>query len=292
MTCGTRRIALTVAYDGTGYAGFQWQANAPTIQGELETAIGRLTGARVRLRAASRTDAGAHANGQVVDFAIAKPYECAVFVRALNHYLPPAIRIMAAVDAPPEFNARRSAARRFYRYRILNRRQPSPLLRHSCCHIAEPLDLAAMRQAAASILGIRDFRRLIPQHPAERSAVRRVYEWNVMRDAGNADIIVIECSANGFLRHQIRRVNAILTAIGRGSLPAHALAEALAGRIRQSGQSGQSNPARQSGQSSQSSQSNQSRQSGPTRQIADLPAHGLCLESVHYPEYDHLLKGN
>ena len=265
MTCGIRRIALTVAYDGTGYAGFQWQANAPTIQGELETAIGRLIGEKVRLRAASRTDAGAHANGQVVDFTTARPYGCAVFLRALNHYLPPAIRVLTAADAPPEFHARRSATRRCYRYRILNRRQPAPLLRHSCCHIAEPLNLAAMRQAAASILGIRDFRWLIPQHPAERSAVRVVQQWQVMRDAGNADIIIIECSANGFLRHQIRRVNAILVAIGRGTLPIHALAEELAGR----------NPT-----------------SGPTSQIADLPAHGLCLESVHYPEYDHLLKGN
>lgn len=272
--CGMRRIALTVAYDGAGYAGFQWQANAPTIQGELEAAIGKLTGESVRLRAASRTDAGAHANGQVVDFTTAKPYGCAVFQRALNHYLPPAIRVLAAAEVPPEFHARRSAARRLYRYRILNRPQPLPLLRHSCCHLAEPLDLAAMRQASASILGIRDFRRLIPQHPPDRSAVRLVDQWTVDRDAGNSDIIVIECVANGFLRHQIRRVNAILVEIGRGNLPIHALAEALAGRI------------------PLSRQTPPSRQITPSRQIAALPAHGLCLESVHYPEYDHLLKGN
>ena len=298
MTCGMRRIALTVAYDGTGYAGFQWQANAPTIQGELETAIGKLTGERVRLRAASRTDAGAHANGQVVDFTTARPYGCAVFRRALNHYLPPAIRVLAAADAPPEFHSRRSAARRCYRYHILNRRQPAPLLRYSCCHIAEPLDLAAMRRAAVSILGIRDFRQIVPQHPAERSAVRVVYQWNVERDAGNADIIVIECSANGFLRHQIRRINAILVAIGRGNRPVHALADALAGGSFQSGQSTNqfSQPDQSTYQSSQFSQSSQPGQSasqhGQTRQIAALPAHGLCLESVYYPEYDHLLKGN
>ena len=261
--CGTtRRIALTVAYDGAGYAGFQWQANAPTLQGELETAIGKLTGESVRIRAASRTDAGAHANGQVVDFATARPYGCAVFRDALNHYLPPAIRVLAVADMPPEFHSRRSATRRRYRYRILNRPQPLPLLRHSVCHLAEPLDLAAMRQASESILGIRDFRRLIPQHPVDRSAVRLVHQWQVDRDAGNSDIIVIDCAANGFLRHQIRRVNAILVEIGRGNLPIHALAEALAGRIPSS------------------------------RQIAALPAHGLCLESVHYPEYDHLLKGS
>ena len=286
MTCGMRRIALTVAYDGTGYAGFQWQANAPTIQGELETAIGKLTGEQVRLRAASRTDAGAHANGQVVDFTTARPYGCAAFRRALNHYLPPAIRVLAAADAPPEFHSRRSAARRCYRYRILNRRQPAPLLRYCCCHIAEPLDLAAMRRAADSILGIRDFRQIVPQHPAERSAVRLVYQWNVERDAGNADIIVIECSANGFLRHQIRRINAILVAIGRGKLPVHGLADALAGRSFQSGHSSQL--VNQSGQPANQSAS----QYGQTRQIAALPAHGLCLESVDYPEYDHLLKGN
>ena len=257
---GVRRIALVVAYEGTDYAGFQLQAAAPTIQGELETAIARLTGAPARIRGASRTDAGAHACGQVVDFTTGSNLTPSVFQAALNHYLPDAIRVVAASDAPPEFHSRRSAARRDYRYSILNRAIPSPLLRRTHHTEPAPLDLSAMQRAAASLLGIRDFRRIATGHPADRSAVRMVHCWEVSRRSGNPDVIVIDCAANGFLRYQIRRVNAVLVEIGKGKLPIHAMADALAGRA-----------------------PNQ-------RQTATLPAKGLCLRSVHYPKYDHLLK--
>ncbi len=255
-----RRIALTVAYDGTNYAGFQLQAGAPTIQGELESAIAKLTGAATRIRGASRTDAGAHACGQVVDFITDKPYGTDVFLRAVNHYLPDAIRAIRVDAVPHGFHARRSATRRVYQYSILNRTTPSPLLRNTHHRVPEPLNLPAMVQAASSLTGIRDFRRIATGHPAQRSAVRWVYEWEVRQNPANEDVIVIECAANGFLRYQIRRVNAVLIEIGRGRQPIHAMVEALAGR------------------------------SPVPRQIPTLPAHGLCLMSVHYPEYDHILK--
>ena len=255
-----RRIALTVAYDGTNYAGFQLQAGTPTIQGELESAISRLTGAATRIRGASRTDAGAHACGQVVDFITDKPYGTDVFLRAVNHYLPDAIRAIRVDAVPHGFHARRSATRRVYQYTILNRTTPSPLLRNTHHRVPEPLNLPAMAQAARSLTGIRDFRRIATRHPAQRSAVRWVYEWQVLQNPANEDVIVIKCAANGFLRYQIRRVNAVLIEIGRGRQPIHAMAEALAGR------------------------------SPVPRQIPTLPAHGLCLMSVHYPEYDHILK--
>ena len=255
-----RRIALLTAYDGAGYAGFQWQANAPTIQGELESAIARLTGAKVRIRGASRTDAGAHAEGQVVDFLTASRHPQRVFVSALNHYLPDAVRVLDAAAVPDGFHARRSAARRCYRYRILNRPTPSPLLRHTHHWEPAPLDTDAMGRAAAALVGIRDFRQLATGHPPERSAVRQVFAWQIARHPAAKDVIIIDCCANGFLRHQIRRANAVLTTIGKGDLPVHAMAEALAGRLPQ------------------------------RRQIAPLPAKGLCLMSVSYPGYDHLLQ--
>ncbi len=257
---GLRRIALVVSYEGTDFAGFQLQAAAPTIQGELERAIARLTGAPARIRGASRTDSGAHACGQVVDFLTSSSEAPSVFRAALNYYLPDAVRILAAVEAPAEFHSRRSAARRDYRYNILNRPIPSPLLRRT--HHLEParLDVEVMQKAAASLLGIRDFRRVATGHPAGRSAVRLVHSWDIGRHRDVSDVITIDCAANGFLRHQIRRANAVLVEIGKGRLPLHAMAEALAGRT-----------------------SNQ-------RQIATLPARGLCLRSVHYPQYDHLLK--
>ena len=257
---GARRIALVVAYEGAEYAGFQLQANAPTIQGELERAVARLTGEAVRVRGASRTDSGAHALGQVVDFATRSVHRPDTFLAALNHYLPDAIRVLLAGEMPPEFHARRSAARRHYRYSILNRPTPSPLLRRTHHSEAFPLDLTAMRRAAQSLLGIRDFRQLSTAHPADRSAVRQVFNWEVKLHPAEPDAIVVDCAANGFLRHQIRRANAVLVEIGKGKLPVHAMADTLAGQTQRK------------------------------HQIAALPAKGLCLQSVHYPEYDHLLK--
>lgn len=255
-----RRIALMVAYQGTDYAGFQLQAAAPTIQGELETAISKLTGTPTRIRGASRTDSGAHACGQVVDFSTDSKHTPSVFRAALNHYLPDAVRVLAASEVPAEFHSRRSAARRHYRYSILNRAIVSPLLRHTHYLEPMPLDVAAMQRAAAGLLGIRDFRRIATGHPIDQSAVRLVHRWDVSRRTDIPDVITIDCAANGFLRHQIRRVNAVLVEIGKGRLPIHAMAEALAERM-----------------------TNQP-------QIPTLPAKGLCLRSVYYPQYDHLLK--
>lgn len=255
-----RRIALVVAYEGTQYAGFQLQADAPTIQGELEKAFNCLTGEHARVRGASRTDSGAHAICQVVDLITGSTHENHVIVAAMNHYLPEDIRVITASEVPQEFHARRSATRRDYRYSIVNRPVPSPLLRRT--HHAEPapLDLDAMQMAAHSLLGIRDFRQIATAHPIDQSAVRQVFQWDVERQSDDQDVIVIDCAANGFLRHQIRRANAVLVEIGKGRLPIHAIADALAGRTQQLHNS-------------------------PT-----LPAKGLCLRSVHYPEFDHLLK--
>ena len=255
-----RRIALVVAYEGSEYAGFQWQAGAPTIQEELEKAFFKLTGEAARVRGASRTDSGAHALGQVVDVATRSAHGPDVIRAAMNHYLPDAIRVTVASEMPAGFNARRSATQRRYRYSILNRRVPSPLLRRTHHLEPIPLNLEAMRRASESLLGIRDFRQLATGHPADRSAVRLVYSWVVEIHPADTDVITIDCTANGFLRHQIRRSNAVLVEIGKGNLPVHAMADALAGRI-------------------------QKRSNIPT-----LPAKGLCLQQVHYPEHDHLLK--
>lgn len=255
-----RRIALVVAYEGTDYVGFQLQADAPTIQGELEKAFSQLTGERVRVRGASRTDSGAHALGQVVDLVTGTLHGTDVVVAAMNHYLPDAIRVTTATDVPQDFHARRSATRRNYRYSIVNRPIPSPLLRLT--HHAEPvpLDLDLMRKASDSLLGIRDFRQIATAHPADQSAVRQVFRWDVKHQTDDQDVIIIDCAANGFLRHQIRRANAVLVEIGKRRLPIHAMADTLAGRTQK------------------------------LHRIATLPAKGLCLRSVHYPEFNHLLK--
>ena len=255
-----RRIALVVAYEGTEYAGFQLQADVPTIQGELERAFNRLTGEHARVRGASRTDSGAHAICQVVDLVTDTTHGTDVVVAAMNHYLPDAIRVLLASNVPEAFHARRSATRRDYRYSIANRPVPSPLVRRTHHEEPMPLDLDAMRMAANSLLGIRDFRQIATAHPADQSAVRQVFQWDVKRHSDDQDVIVIDCAANGFLRHQIRRANAVLVEIGKGRLPIHAIADTLAGRTQQ------------------------------LHNIPTLPAKGLCLRSVYYPEFNHLLK--
>ncbi|MFQ6027956.1 MAG: tRNA pseudouridine(38-40) synthase TruA, partial [Dehalococcoidia bacterium] len=108
-----------VEYDGSAYMGFQLQPNQPTVQGAIETALHRFTGESLRIRGASRTDSGAHAQGQVVDFLTESPHPAATFLRALNFYLPPDIRIQSAHVMTPDFHSRRSASSRVYRYQIL-----------------------------------------------------------------------------------------------------------------------------------------------------------------------------
>ena len=252
---------MLVAYDGAGYAGFQAQANAPTIQGEIEAAIAKLTREQIRIRGASRTDAGAHARGQVVDFLTASALPPAVFRNGLNHHLPAAIRILKTAAVPAPFHSRRSARWRRYRYHILNREVLNPL--HRLTHHLEPapLDLPRMQQAATSLIGHRDFRAIAAGHPADKSAIRRVLQWDIASSPAEPDVVIIDCVANGFLRHQIRKANGILLEIGKAKLPMHALAEALAGRPLGG------------------------------RQPATLPARGLCLQSVCYPPHQDYLQG-
>ena len=259
----SRRLALVVAYEGTNYAGFQLQTNQPTIQGEIETALNRLTGESIRIRAASRTDSGAHALGQVVDFQTASKHPADTFNNALNYYLPVDIRVQQAFEMAPEFHSRRDATSRLYRYQILNRRWPSPLRRRECHWIREPLQIEEMNLAAQDLVGRHDFRPLVPEHPPERSAARNVHRWSVEAAAETGDTIVIRCEANGFLRHQIRRANAILVEIGKGKWPRDAIKVILR----------------------EDSQAGKDEDVWAAMPIPSLPAHGLCLVEVTYRDF-------
>ena len=241
------RVAFLVEYEGTKYAGFQLQAGPPTVQGELEKALEKFTGERIRVRGASRTDSGAHARGQVVDFITATEHPLERFVPALNYYLPQDINVLGAHRVAADFNSRRCALSRTYQYRIVNRNTLSPLRRHTHLWVRESLDTAKMAEAAQHLVGIHDFRPLSIGHPADRSAVREVVRWEVDRFE---DTIVIECEATGFLKQQIRKTNGILTEIGKGKYSTDKVKEALEGDV---------------------------------SRAPLLPAHGLCLISVKYP---------
>ncbi len=152
-----RYFKLTIAYDGTDFHGWQIQLNKPTIQGEIVNVLRRITQENVQLHAAGRTDAGVHALGQVGSFRTQSALSASEFQRALNALLPPAIRIAAAEEVGPDFNARWSARGKVYRYRLYRGKVVPPMLWRYVLHYPFPLDEDAMRDAAARFAGVHDF---------------------------------------------------------------------------------------------------------------------------------------
>ena len=216
----------------------------------MEGALKRFTGESIRIRGASRTDSGAHAQGQVVDFLTSSRHPAEKFPAALNFFLADDIRVLWAVRVAEEFHSRRSAFSRVYQYRILARKEPSALLRHTHLWERADLDTGRMAEAAGALTGTHDFRVISPSHPQDRSAVRTVSRWEVRQDA---DTIVIECEANGFLKQQIRKANGILLEIGKGKRQVEFVEQALDG-------------------------------TEDISNIPALPARGLCLMEVKYPD--------
>ncbi|HEX5395955.1 MAG TPA: tRNA pseudouridine(38-40) synthase TruA [Candidatus Limnocylindria bacterium] len=247
MPPAARRCArAVVAYDGTAFAGSQYQPNARTVQGELEQALNRLTGERVRIRLAGRTDAGVHATGQVVAFCLARRRRGQglgwhELQRRLNEALPRDLAVRSLRAAPPDFDPRRQARARVYRYRILAAGSRRPAERHRTLEIDDRLDVAAMRAAAALLTGERDFAAL-GSHPHGRT-VRRLDEVTIVQ---HGDLVDIRVVANAFLRRMVRSMVAVLLEVGRGGLAPERVTDLLASGV-QSGEralSGRAAPAR------------------------------------------------
>ena len=212
----TTRIALTLEYDGTRYCGFQLQSGLPTIQGEMEKALRKLTGERSRVMAASRTDAGVHARGQVVSFRTSSSLPMPTFIKGLNYYLPKDIAVKAAHRASDSFNVRRDAISREYNYYILNSRTRSPIRRGFAYPVAEPLDVETMNQACQALIGEHDFASFITGFTAEiKSTVRTVYRAETEK---NGELAVFNMVANSFLPHQVRNTVGALIKVGRGRM--------------------------------------------------------------------------
>ena len=208
------RLALIVEYEGTAYHGFQLQANAPSIQEEIEKAIGHLTGERVRVKGAGRTDAGVHARGQVVAFDTNSEQSPETFVKAMNHYLPDDIAVREGHRVRDDFDPRRHATSRTYRYSVVRSKTPSPLTRTQAFIFSEGLEVASMRRAARMLEGEHDFRRFAG--PLERegaSAVRRIYEASIIEED---ETLRFDFVGNAFLPHQVRRMAGALLDVGRG----------------------------------------------------------------------------
>ncbi|HUF06777.1 MAG TPA: tRNA pseudouridine(38-40) synthase TruA [Candidatus Binatia bacterium] len=230
-----------IEYDGTAFAGSQVQANARTVQGELEEALNRLIGERTRVRLAGRTDAGVHATGQVVAFChpreLPRSGGLPELRRRLNAALPPDLAVRSLRPAREGFDPRREARWRVYRYRILMNGASRPLDRHRTLEIDEQLDVELMRAAAARMLGERDFASL-GSHVHGRT-VRHLAEVRVTR---RGDLVEIRVTANAFLRRMVRSMVALLLEVGRGRLDLDRVDRILAGSAR--ALHGQAAPAR------------------------------------------------
>ncbi len=210
------RLAMIVEYHGSGYSGFQYQKNAPTVQQQIEKAIYDLTARRVRIKAAGRTDAGVHALGQVVAFDTDANYTADAFLNALNARLPQDIAVKEAHRVRADFDPRRDAISRLYRYTLLVSKVRSPMWRHWSHRARSFLDLDSMREAASLMVGTRDFANFGgPMENPDSSTIRRIYRIDLNPDGV---FIHIEVEGNAFLPRQVRRMAGALVDVGAGRL--------------------------------------------------------------------------
>lgn len=242
------QFRMVIEYDGTGYAGWQTQPDARTVQSTLETALARLLGHPTRVSAAGRTDAGVHALAQVVSFRTDRAIAPETVCRALNALTPEDLSVREVDLVPDSFDPRRSAAARVYVYRIWNRATPSPFWRRWAWHVRQPLSVEQMNVAAAHLVGEHDFTSFRAAGCEAAHAVRRVNRSGFSRDG---DLLSYRIEAKAFLRHMVRNVVGTLVEVGRGRRAADAVRVLLEARDR-------------------------------TQAAATAPPHGLCLAEVRY----------
>jgi tRNA pseudouridine38-40 synthase len=224
------RYKLTVEYDGAPFAGWQVQADRLTVQGVLTAAIEALSGEKTLVQGAGRTDAGVHARGQVAHVDLSKDWDTATVRDALNaHLRPHPVAILAAERVAGDFNARTSAVKRHYLYRIVNRRADLTLDARHAWRVPRPLDAAAMHAAAQRLIGKHDFTTFRSTECQAKSPVKTLDRLDVER---RGDVIEIFASARSFLHNQVRSMVGSLVAVGEGKWSADDLARALAARDR------------------------------------------------------------
>lgn len=221
-----RNIKLILEYDGTDYRGWQSQAGCGgrTIQETVESAVENLTGERPVLVSSGRTDAGVHALGQVANFMTTSRLPDEAWVPALNHRLPPDIRIVASEEVSHGFHARCSARGKIYRYLILDRPAPPALYRRSVWHVPHRLNLSRMRRASHHLVGRHDFSAFRSASCAAKTTIRTVRSFSIRRRDG---LIEMHIEGDAFLMHMVRIVVGTLVDVGRGRLPEEAVGAIL-----------------------------------------------------------------
>lgn len=228
----SRRIRMTIAYDGTAYGGWQRQKNAVTVQQKLEEAFWTLFHERVTADASGRTDAGVHAWGQVAAVTLEHPIPAERLALALNSQLPPDIRVLSAEEAPADFHPQFQAKRKTYRYTFYNGPFLPPQYRFYMAHIHEELDLERMKQAARTLIGEHDFAALSSAQRTSRTSIRTIYEAKIYTDPADSRVVHMEVTGNGFLYNMVRIIAGTLADIGRGRMEEETLREAMAQKDR------------------------------------------------------------
>jgi tRNA pseudouridine38-40 synthase len=264
-----RTFKLTIAYDGTDFAGWQRQASGRTVQAAIEDALRPIEGARAVLIGAGRTDAGVHAAGQVASVRLTALIPADELLRALNATLQPDVRVLAVDLVDDSFNAQFAAKTKTYRYWMLSAGIVPPQLRRYVWHVSQPLDVERMRAAATMLLGRHDFAGFQASGSDVLTTVRDVLASRVMASDADAaaassiylplnlpplasgQLICYEITGSGFLRHMVRNIVGTLVEIGRERRPTDDIAAVLASRDR-------------------------------SRAAATAPPHGLVLWEVAY----------
>jgi tRNA pseudouridine38-40 synthase len=248
-----RRVRIELAYDGTDFAGFQLQSSGRTVQGVLEDALTRIQGSgRVRVRGAGRTDAGAHARAQIADCELASRLDDATLLHALRAILPADLRPVQLATVAPEFDSRREARGKTYRYRLDLCAHASPFLARFALHHPHPVDHERVRTALAALPGERDWSAFTASSCKIQNRVRELTEATY-EETGEEGWFSFKGS--GFMTHMVRNMVGTLLEVSRGRTPADRVAQIVASRDR--------------------------RLAGPT-----APARGLVLWEVRYASAD------
>ncbi|MFA5146284.1 MAG: tRNA pseudouridine(38-40) synthase TruA [Candidatus Omnitrophota bacterium] len=243
-----RNVRLTIQYEGTAYAGWQFQTNATSIQEMVESALRSTLGEHVKVTASGRTDAGVHALAQAANFRTRSRLPLANIQKALNSRLPKDIVISRIEEAGPSFDSQHDARYKLYRYTIVNNDFTSPFLRRFASRCFHKLDTAVMRREAKLLVGRHDFRSFQAVDGQERKTIKTVRSIKIKR---SGDVITVDIEADGFLYNMARTIVGTLIEVGRGKLEPGSVKEMLRKRDR--------------------------RCCGPT-----APAKGLCLIKVTY----------
>ncbi|WNQ11769.1 tRNA pseudouridine(38-40) synthase TruA [Paenibacillus aurantius] len=229
-----RNLVMVVSYDGSAYSGFQVQPKDTTVQGKLEEAVRVLTGEQVKIHGSGRTDAGVHAREQVIHFHTESQIPVQRWRLAMNARLPSDIVVKSVREAPLDFHSRRSAKRKTYRYTIQRTRYADVFTRHLAFFHPTPLDLEAMRQALVLFEGEHDFSSFCSTRRPDGSHVRTIYEtafdFRPEPDAGDGDagVIHIYMTGNGFLHNMVRIIIGTLIEVGEGKRPSSDMPAILA----------------------------------------------------------------